>query len=180
MRRSGDGVLPVPGWTDTHTWERFLNFDEHPHALNPAAGFLVTANNRQVEPEYPHHITTEWAEPWRAMRIREMVETGRAFTAADVAAQQMDVRDVMALRYLPHAIRAAAWIAEHGKRRRLREPTSLHQYLRSESAPRGGHGRSRRDRWVRGPYGTVRAAVFKALPRPNPALENRQVVAHSP
>ncbi len=41
------------------------------------------------------------------MRIREMIETGRAFTAADVAAQQMDVRDVMALRYLPHAIRAA-------------------------------------------------------------------------
>ncbi|MDQ3523007.1 MAG: penicillin acylase family protein, partial [Gemmatimonadota bacterium] len=107
VRRSGDGVLPVPGWTDAHAWDRYLTFDEHPHALNPAEGFIVTANNRQVGPEYPHHITTEWAEPWRAMRIQEMVETGRAFTAADVAAQQMDVRDLVAVRYLPRAIRAA-------------------------------------------------------------------------
>jgi penicillin amidase len=107
VRRTGDGVLPVPGWTDAHRWERFLDFSEHPHVMNPAAGFIVTANNRQIGPGYPHHITTEWAEPWRAMRIQEMVETGRAVTATEVAAQQMDVRDLMAVRYLPHAIRAA-------------------------------------------------------------------------
>jgi penicillin amidase len=107
VRRSGDGLLPAPGWTGEYDWERYLEWDEHPHVLNPADGFVVTANNRQVGADYPFHIGQGWAEPFRAMRIREMIESGRDFTADDVAAQQMDVRDAFALRYLPHAVRAA-------------------------------------------------------------------------
>jgi penicillin amidase len=107
IRRGGDGVLPAPGWTGAADWTGWLSFDQHPHVDNPADGFVVTANNRQVGAEYPHLITRNWAEPWRAVRIREMVSAGRALTAADVLAQQMDVRDVWALRHLPRAIQAA-------------------------------------------------------------------------
>jgi penicillin amidase len=107
IRRGGDGVLPQPGWTGEADWNGWLTFDQHPHVLNPADGFVVTANNRQVGPAYPHHITSNWAEPWRATRIRQMVEAGHDLTAADVARQQMDVRDVFALRHLPLAVRAA-------------------------------------------------------------------------
>ena len=107
VRRSGNGLLPVPGWTGEGEWVRYLDWEEHPHVLNPREGFIVTANNRQVGPEYPFHVTSGWYGPYRAMRIREMVEAGSALTAADVARQQMDVRDAHALRYLPHAVRAA-------------------------------------------------------------------------
>ncbi|HEX8394048.1 MAG TPA: penicillin acylase family protein, partial [Longimicrobium sp.] len=107
VRRAGDGLLPYPGWTDEGEWVRFLDFDEHPHVLDPEAGFVVTANNRQVGGAYPFHISNGWAEPYRAMRIRQMVEAGRGLTAADVARQQMDVTDVFALRHLPRAVRAA-------------------------------------------------------------------------
>jgi penicillin amidase len=107
IRRGGDGVLPQPGWTGEADWTGWLAFDQHPHVLNPADGFVVTANNRQVGAAYPHHITSNWAEPWRATRIRQLVEAGSGLTAADVARQQMDVRDVFALRHLPFAIQAA-------------------------------------------------------------------------
>lgn len=108
MRRSGTGLLPAPGWTDEHAWTGYLPFGEHPHALDPAEGFVVTANNRQIgAADYPHHISSHWADPYRAMRIREMVERGRNLTAAEVARQQMDVRDLHAVRHLPHAVRAA-------------------------------------------------------------------------
>lgn len=107
IRRGGDGVLPQPGWTGEADWTGWLGFDQHPHVLQPADGFVVTANNRQVGPAYPHHITSNWAEPWRAARIRQMVEAGRGLTAADVARQQMDVRDLFALRHLPRAVAAA-------------------------------------------------------------------------
>jgi penicillin G amidase len=107
VRRGGDGVLPVPGWTGEGDWTGWLEFDDHPHALDPADGFVVTANNRQVGPEYPHHISTHWADPFRAMRIRRLVEAGSRFTAAEVAAQQMDVRDLWALGHLPRAVAAA-------------------------------------------------------------------------
>ncbi len=112
VRRSGDGLLPVRGWTGEGDWVRYLDFDEHPHVLNPAEGFLVTANNRQLGPEYPHRISSEFFPPYRAMRIRELVQAARDLTADDVARQQMDVRDLSAVRYLPHAVSAAAAAGE--------------------------------------------------------------------
>jgi penicillin G amidase len=116
VRRSGDGRLPVPGWTGEHDWIRYLAPDEHPEVLRrpgtPGAagasnGYIVTANNRQIGDEYPFQIGRDWAEPYRAQRIQEMIEAGTGFTADDVLRQQMDVRDAHALRYLPHAIAAA-------------------------------------------------------------------------
>jgi penicillin amidase len=107
VRSSGNGVLPVEGWTGEGEWTGWLSFDQHPHVLNPAEGFVVTANNRQVGPEYPHLITSNWAEPYRAMRIREMVSAARGVTAEDVARQQKDVRDAWALKHKAAAVRAA-------------------------------------------------------------------------
>ncbi|MFL5381622.1 MAG: penicillin acylase family protein [Longimicrobiaceae bacterium] len=122
VRRGGDGILPTPGWTGEGDWTGWLAFDQHPHALNPADGFIVTANNRQVAASagYPHAIASNWAEPYRAMRIREMVLAGRALTAADVARQQMDVRDHMALRYKAFAVRGAELAGDSAAARELR------------------------------------------------------------
>ena len=119
VRRSGDGILPARGWTGEGDWTGWLSFDQHPHVRNPADGFVVTANNRQVGPDYPYRITSNWAEPYRAMRIRELVSAGRGLTAADVARQQMDVRDAFALRYRAHAVRAARMAGDSATARML-------------------------------------------------------------
>jgi len=120
VRKSGTGLLPVPGWTGEGDWTRYLEWDEHPHVLNPAEGFVVTANNRQAGPEYPFLISSNWIGPYRAMRIREMVQPARGLTAADVAREQMDVRDDHAVRYLPRAVRAAQQAGDSAAVRELR------------------------------------------------------------
>ncbi|HST62926.1 MAG TPA: penicillin acylase family protein, partial [Longimicrobium sp.] len=120
VRRGGNGLLPVAGWTGEGDWTGWLDFNQHPHVQEPADGFVVTANNRQVGASYPHHITANWAEPWRAVRIRQLVEAGRGLTAADVLAQQMDVRDVWALRHLPRAVAAADRAGQADAARELR------------------------------------------------------------
>jgi len=96
VRRSGRGLLPTAGWTEEGRWERFLDFDELPKAFNPPEGFIVTANNRIVGPEYPHAIEAEFAQPHRAARIRELILAGAAHTPADVARMQMDTLDLFA------------------------------------------------------------------------------------
>ncbi len=96
VRRSGNGLLPTPGWTDEGKWERYLDFEELPWTLNPPEGFIVTANNRVVGPEYPHFITANWELPYRAERIRELIASGGPFTADDVRRMQMDTLDVFA------------------------------------------------------------------------------------
>ena len=107
VRRAGDGTLPTPGWTEEGRWERYLAPEELPWMLNPPEGFIVTANNRVVGPAYPHLLTVNWELPWRAARIREMLQAGGPFTAADVQRMQMDTVDLFARWAREPAARAA-------------------------------------------------------------------------
>lgn len=70
-RRSGDGAWPAEGWSGAHEWERFLSFDELPHSLNPAAGWLVSVNGAPASSDYAHHLGSDWVEPHRERRLRE-------------------------------------------------------------------------------------------------------------
>ena len=107
VRRTGNGLLPTPGWTDEGRWERYLDFDELPRAFNPPEGFVVTANNRMIGGEYPHMLAAEWAAPYRARRIRELVLAAHGATADDVRRMQMDTLDLFARDTKDIAARAA-------------------------------------------------------------------------
>lgn len=71
-------MLPVPGWTGDWDWKGWLPFTLHPQVLDPADGYVVTANNRQDTSAVSRLITADWAPPWRAARIREMIRGGGA------------------------------------------------------------------------------------------------------
>jgi penicillin amidase len=73
LRRGGCPDLPKPGWTGEFEWEGTVPYDELPEVVDPESGFLVTANNRIVGDEYPHHITSEWLDGFRARRIEELI-----------------------------------------------------------------------------------------------------------
>ncbi len=74
IRKPGqDGSLPTPGWTDDSQWQGYIPFDELPRTFNPEAGFIVTANNAIIEPDYPYLITTDFDRGYRASRITDMI-----------------------------------------------------------------------------------------------------------
>jgi len=88
MRNSGhDGSLPVPGWTDDFHWQGYIPFDELPRAFNPEAGFIATANNAIVGPEYPYLITTDFDRGYRARRITDMIANAPALIPIDYLIQ---------------------------------------------------------------------------------------------
>jgi penicillin amidase len=77
-RRGGCPDLPKPGWTGEFEWEGTVPYEELPEAIDPESGYLVTANNRIVGDEYPHHITSDWLDGYRAKRIEQLLtETER-------------------------------------------------------------------------------------------------------
>lgn len=78
IRESGDGSMPVAGWTDTHEWKGWIPFENWPRSYNPASGLLVSANNKPVDDDYPYLITQDWAPPSRANRITRLLERARA------------------------------------------------------------------------------------------------------
>ncbi len=71
LRRGGVADLPKPGWNGEHEWEGTIPYADLPEVENPESGYLITANNRIVGDEYPHHITSEWLDGFRAKRIEE-------------------------------------------------------------------------------------------------------------
>lgn len=97
IRGAGEGLYPAPGWTDEYAWQGYVPFEELPYSFNPAAGFIVTANNAVVSEDYPYRIADSWAYPSRAQRILDMLAAQEGdFTAADFQAQQMDNLSLLA------------------------------------------------------------------------------------
>lgn len=93
-RRPGhDGLLPAPG-DGRFDWAGFLDPDELPRAIDPAAGWFATANEMNLPPGYPaedRRVGFEWHEPWRARRIRAVLGAQEQHTLADSQALQADV-----------------------------------------------------------------------------------------
>jgi penicillin amidase len=110
-------LIPVAGWSGEWDWTGFLRQDAHPAVANPAAGYVVTANNRQAAGPVGDLISQSWEPPFRAARIRQMIESAAApLDAAAVHAMQLDVTDALAERYVTIAVQAA--------RRAGREPAA--------------------------------------------------------
>jgi penicillin amidase len=78
------GSVPVPGWTGEYEWQGFIPFDELPRTFNPPAGFIATANNKVVTDDFPYHITDDWAAPYRAQRITDLLAADDSVTIEDM------------------------------------------------------------------------------------------------
>ena len=101
LRRSGrPPLLPVPGWTGEHDWIGTLPYERNPRLLNPASGFIATANNRQSRDSLSLVISPDrWEDPYRAQRITELIEARGDHDAESMRAIQLDVQSGFIARY---------------------------------------------------------------------------------
>ena len=108
LRASGSPPhLPVPGWTGEHDWLGWVPFEEKPHLLAPGRGYIATANNAQGRDERALRVTAgNWASPYRAQRISELLEARDLHDAQSLLAIQMDPGSAFVDRQLPHAVEA--------------------------------------------------------------------------
>jgi penicillin amidase len=114
LRRGGCPDLPKPGWTGEFEWEGTIPYEELPELIDPEDGFLVTANNRIVGDDYPHHITSEWFDGFRAKRIEELLEADDDHDLDDFEAMQTDVLSLPGL----EAARRLGRLSPAGQRER--------------------------------------------------------------
>ena len=63
-----------PAGSAEFEWDDAVPYEEMPEATDPDAGFLVTANNRIAGDEFPHHLTSDYLDGFRAMRIEQLIE----------------------------------------------------------------------------------------------------------
>ncbi|WP_026694716.1 penicillin acylase family protein [Peribacillus kribbensis] len=101
IRKKGEALLPVPGWNDDYEWKGFIPYNQLPKTVNPAAGFISTANNKVAGDEYPYHISNIWAQPYRQMRIQQVLQSKDKLTVKDMQNLQMDKLDLQAEEFTP-------------------------------------------------------------------------------
>ena len=70
VRASGDGGLPVDGGSGAGAWTGVVPAASLPRVINPAAGFIASANN-EIDRKFAGLITKDWAAPFRATRLTE-------------------------------------------------------------------------------------------------------------
>ena len=100
IRPNWDGLTPVPG-DGRYEWSGYRNMDELPWAYNPAAGFVVTANENNIPPNHPAArmgVGYEWSDTARARRLKSLVAGNPHSSVADSMAWQNDTTSLPALR----------------------------------------------------------------------------------
>lgn len=102
LRKNWSGLLPVPG-DGRYEWNGYLPIKELPNALNPARGFIVTANHFLMPIDYAHPDAMHfiWADPYRAARITEVIGSGKMFSVGEIARLQNDDLSIPARSLVP-------------------------------------------------------------------------------
>lgn len=101
-RPNWDGLLPVPG-DGRYEWRGFLSQDELPSRVDPAEGFIATANAMNLPTGYPvaeRKVGFEWANPSRVQRIEEVLGADGKVSLEAAMALQTDPTDITSRRLL--------------------------------------------------------------------------------
>ena len=95
------GLVPAPGWDTRYDWAGTLEPGRTPREIDPPRGWIATANQRIHESGYPHHLTSEWAAPYRQQRIEQLIAATPWHDLASMRAMQADELSLATLRLLP-------------------------------------------------------------------------------
>ncbi|HEY5093821.1 MAG TPA: penicillin acylase family protein [Candidatus Eremiobacteraceae bacterium] len=93
-RAGFDGWLPADGTDPRQSWRGDVPFALMPHALDPPAGVLATANNELTTPSYRPALSTGlYAPPYRVDRIYALLALRPKWTPEAAGALQSDNYD---------------------------------------------------------------------------------------
>ncbi|MEL6925151.1 MAG: penicillin acylase family protein, partial [Bacteroidota bacterium] len=102
IRRGFSGLVPIPG-DGRYEWDGYLPIKAKPWVYNPASGIFSTANQNVTPNDYEHPdaLGYSWADPYRGMRVEEVLRSGRIHSLMDMAALQTDYLSIPARTLVP-------------------------------------------------------------------------------
>lgn len=114
-RGKGDGLTPNPGWDPAYDWQGVIAFDELPYLYNPPTGFIVTANQPVIGPQYPYRLGSNFSYGWRSQEIIDRLDAAGPLTPE--SAEQLFYDDTVrfAADLVPSLLKIAVadgWVAE--------------------------------------------------------------------
>ena len=103
-----DGSYVRDGRTRATDWVGLLPIPEMPQATNPAQGYIVSANQQPFDPAaVSRYVGGNWPDPWRALRINELLRADDKVTPDRMRQMHMDPLNVRARMIAPYFVHAA-------------------------------------------------------------------------
>jgi len=103
VRPNHDGLMPVPA-ERRYEWSAFWPLDKLPSRYNPAEGWIASANEMNLPPDYPYgerKIGFEWPSSYRYDRIVEVLGKSAAYSLEGSVTLQRDVFSNLAAEVVP-------------------------------------------------------------------------------
>ena len=93
--RQGDFIMP--GTDSAYEWQGIIPFEENPMILNPARGFVSSANQKSTDASYPYYLGTASSFPlYRGISVNQQLAGKTQITAQDMQALQTNNYNVFA------------------------------------------------------------------------------------
>jgi penicillin amidase len=106
---NGSGAELHDGSTAASDWTGFWPVDAYPQSVNPAQGFLASANQQPIDPAGgARYLGANWYAPWRALRINALLRADSAVTPDAMRRYQTDPGSARADAFVPLLLESAA------------------------------------------------------------------------
>jgi len=102
IRNNSSGMVPVIG-DGSRDWDGFIPISERPSSYNPSQNYVVTANENVVplDFKYPNTVGFSWSDPYRGLRIKEYLGSGKKLSVQDFMLLQTDYLSLSARHLVP-------------------------------------------------------------------------------
>ena len=108
LRPAGRGDLLQRGDSAASDWTGEWSARDLPQSVNPAQGYLASANQQPVDPRRDgRYLGANWYSPWRAVRINALLRDDSAVTPDDMRRFQTDPGSAPADLFVPAFLAAA-------------------------------------------------------------------------
>jgi penicillin amidase len=119
VRGQGNAFGVMDGTTSDTEWIGRVPFDELPHVIRPAKGYLTSTNQAPAPAGYPHYLGQNWESIYRSIRIDELLDGKARHSADDLASYHADQVAVQA-RYLQAPLARVDSLSDNAERLKRR------------------------------------------------------------
>jgi penicillin amidase len=107
MRRGNRGDSVGDGRTTMSDWRGDVPLDAYPQAFDPAQGFVASANQQPIDPQASPYWWGGSPDPWRALRINELLRADSSITVDEMRQFQTDPGSVRARLFMARIVAGA-------------------------------------------------------------------------
>ena len=103
----GSGFMVRDGTTSGSEWRGYLPADFAPQAMDPEQGYLASANQQPVDPRIANYWLGGLYDPWRALRINQLLRPDSQMTVDRMRLMQTDPGSARADYFVPYFLGAS-------------------------------------------------------------------------